>query len=239
MGTECPTPAKSRYATREAAESAARRVAIAVQPALYPYTCPCGWWHLTSNPQPDVLVVDQLEPGDGDETLLHNAPDMLFREVVLRDIRGRATREEALSLRHALNLQRWRRVLKDVWLDTERQMKAKSGIRTAPVMEWRRRASAYQAQVRERRAEAYRRSRALSGEGSQKLHHEHLRRQVVDADVQEKRRMAGDIAKDRLIGLYRDDFVRLVAEECERLGVAPADSIRSAVAELDARGEAA
>ena len=49
MQIECPTPAKRRYATPQAAQCASRRQALwADGRFLRAYDCPCGWWHLTS-----------------------------------------------------------------------------------------------------------------------------------------------------------------------------------------------
>jgi hypothetical protein len=52
MGTNvnprCATPAKCRYATPQAAERAARRLAFfAGGRFMRAYLCPCDWWHLT------------------------------------------------------------------------------------------------------------------------------------------------------------------------------------------------
>jgi hypothetical protein len=43
----CPRPDKRRYATRQAADLAARRRPAIAGLLLWPYACPCGWWHLT------------------------------------------------------------------------------------------------------------------------------------------------------------------------------------------------
>lgn len=46
--TDCPTPSKHRYATREAAVKAAKRQRLSVGKQLNPHECRCGWVHLTS-----------------------------------------------------------------------------------------------------------------------------------------------------------------------------------------------
>ncbi|MGQ4513635.1 hypothetical protein [Streptomyces sp. DW26H14] len=52
--TDCPTPSKHRYATREAALRVAARLARVRGRELNPYTCPgCGWWHLTHLAAPE------------------------------------------------------------------------------------------------------------------------------------------------------------------------------------------
>jgi hypothetical protein len=43
----CPAPTKTRHATQEAAQRAARTAAIPLGRHLNPYRCRCGWWHLT------------------------------------------------------------------------------------------------------------------------------------------------------------------------------------------------
>lgn len=46
----CPNPTKKRYATRQAAESAAHGAQIRIADPLYPYLCCCTWWHLSKYP---------------------------------------------------------------------------------------------------------------------------------------------------------------------------------------------
>lgn len=45
MTTECPTPGKHRYATREAAAKAADRTQVPYGRHLSSYECRCGWFH--------------------------------------------------------------------------------------------------------------------------------------------------------------------------------------------------
>jgi hypothetical protein len=45
----CPNPQKMRYLDLVQADAAAQ--AAIEGKTLYPYDCPCGWWHLTSNPR--------------------------------------------------------------------------------------------------------------------------------------------------------------------------------------------
>jgi hypothetical protein len=63
MPPKCPTPRKIRFKTRDRANRAARRLLREKGFALYPYQCPCGWWHLTSSrqkgltdPEPDMSL---------------------------------------------------------------------------------------------------------------------------------------------------------------------------------------
>lgn len=49
-GAGCPTPGKTAYATRQAADQAAARSPLKVGIQLASYACPCGWHHLTKGP---------------------------------------------------------------------------------------------------------------------------------------------------------------------------------------------
>lgn len=48
----CPTPAKHRYATVEAAQRAAHRTQIPFGQHLNTYPCRCGWFHNTKLADP-------------------------------------------------------------------------------------------------------------------------------------------------------------------------------------------
>ena len=46
----CPTPGKTAYATRAAANQAAAASLLRCGYQLASYQCPCGWHHLTKGP---------------------------------------------------------------------------------------------------------------------------------------------------------------------------------------------
>lgn len=61
--TACPTPAKHRYATREAALIVAARLERVRGRGLNPYTCPgCHWIHLTHLAPPERYATTRPEP---------------------------------------------------------------------------------------------------------------------------------------------------------------------------------
>lgn len=61
----CPTPSKARYADRAAAQRAAAFIRHDDRgPALSPYLCDCGGWHLTSPKHLTVRIRGALSRKD-------------------------------------------------------------------------------------------------------------------------------------------------------------------------------
>jgi hypothetical protein len=149
----CHRPRSSAFATETGAAFAALRVQIPVGKILTPCRCACGWWHLTATPR-TVPQPDLLTPRPGDGTLLTDASNTALVEAAKRDVRGTGSIGEALALRHPANLTRWRRALKELWRDVERQFAQRAGDTSETACDWRVRASVYRAVIAERRAEA-------------------------------------------------------------------------------------
>lgn len=57
----CQWPGKQRYATEQAAQSAAGRRSAWHGLDFRPYLCACGWWHLTTKPQRETHSASQKE----------------------------------------------------------------------------------------------------------------------------------------------------------------------------------
>ncbi|MBH1939250.1 hypothetical protein I5Q34_34185 [Streptomyces sp. AV19] len=217
----CPAPGKSRYATREAATSAAR-AQVAAGRILRPYQCPCGWWHLTK---------DDVEPAGppaaetiAEITALDNDA---FADLVRRDRRGIAHPHESEALRHPAVVRRWEEELTVLLVDLEAQFVQRAGDQSERTREWRGRAIWVRAELVKRRQEA----RAL-----RKAANRERPRAVLPpgAGERELRRLAGETAVERLKAAHGPEFARYVAEECERLGVEPPASVRKYLPEQTA-----
>lgn len=225
---KCPTPNKSRYATTEGAESAAHRVKLAVGKLLEPYLCHpgCGWWHLTTNriePIPagavaDPAVVEHLAGLD----------DVEFRAIVTDEAKARASMPHRIALRSPILLRRWRKTLGLLMSDIDLQIRMLAAEKGP---EWRRRALAYKTVLDARRREASTLMTAAWAEvEAQDAAAEHDRQAAAcQGEPAAQRALAGRVAIDRLIGQHLEEFARYVAEECERLGVAPSKKIRRIV----------
>lgn len=115
----CPTPAKTRYATRENAQSRAHYWSTMGDQKNYQiYRCPCGWYHLTSTgikPPVNVPVVATAEE------MLGLSPDD-FRDVVAWDVKGRVDETTAEVLRDDSVLERWRAELKILWTESQTEL---------------------------------------------------------------------------------------------------------------------
>lgn len=212
--TTCPTPAKARFATREAAESASRRATLGVGTVLHPYPCQeaCGWWHLTSKPRTDPVVTL------ADVAALHQLDDDAFRELVSNDARGGASQLRSKALRDPSLAGRWIRTLKALQRDLNAQFRLRSGDYDKDTRAWRIGATAFQGALRERRAEAVEIVRvqgaSMVSDGTKR-------------GEREGREAAGELAVNRLIEAHRAQFTELLVEEYARLGVAaPARVLR-------------
>ncbi|WP_405769215.1 hypothetical protein OG539_32630 [Actinacidiphila glaucinigra] len=200
--TACPTPSKHRYATREAAESTARRIQAGIGQILNPYPCGCDWWHLTSQ---DITLPEGAKPRQADVDRLVAMTDLDFRAVVKADATGKAGRNYRLALRHRDNLRRWKHVLGELTFDLGRQFDEKAHDRSIAAHDWRKRARGYWDALAQRRDECGR-----------------LRQQAaLDAGREAK---AAKAAMARLIEAHGAEFSRYLAEETARLEPAAAEA---------------
>lgn len=137
----CPTDQKKRYATREAAHTAARRSQIAVGALLHPYTCVCTWWHLSKQPS-DTVPLDVVADPD-DIYRLQIQSDTTFRETVSNEARGRLPMHDRIALRHSSNLLRWNRALKELRADINTQLTERATDTSLEAHDWRKRTEGY------------------------------------------------------------------------------------------------
>lgn len=137
----CPTPLKKRYATREAAHSAARGVQLAIPTPLHPYTCVCTWWHLGR--QPSDHVPADATPDPDDIARLELLSDTSFRELVSLEARGQLPMHDRIALRHTSLLLRWQRTLKELRADINLQLNNRKRDTTLLAHDWRKRAEGY------------------------------------------------------------------------------------------------
>lgn len=204
--TVCPNPTKSRYATKEAAEAAARRNQIGVGKLLYAYECDpaCGWWHLTSSARTVATPTDIAE--------IHTMSEEQFQRLVLLDAQYRAPRVRALALRDPSTAHRWIAAIKAIQRDCNVQVLSKAGLADEETKQWRAGITALQQVLGDRRREAAAiiavnpHSRALPSRS---------------AGQKELRAAAGELAIRRLVSAHRDEFTRLLLEECARMGAEP------------------
>lgn len=141
----CPTPAKKRYATSEAADRAAHGAQLAIPGPLHPYMCVCTWWHLSK--KPPTTIPDNAIPDPADIHRLELQSDGAFRETVSIEARGKAPMADRIALRHTSILLRWQRTLKELRGDINRQLTERAGDRTLEAHDWRKRAEGYRASL--------------------------------------------------------------------------------------------
>jgi hypothetical protein len=249
----CPTPEKRRYATVEAAELEAQRAQISAGRPLAVYLCDpsCGWYHLTkrggvtvANVDPDVVK------------LVAGLDDTAFASLVARDIRSQAHPAEAAALRQPQLLTRWATAIGQFQVSIEAQYAAKGGDRSPEAVDWRRRAShlRFAAAARRKEARALISARSGNREWSTETRRENwLAGQEAkarnDADYaaasltrEEQKRLsreAGDQAVQRLVEMHRNDFNRLLVEECERRSCLPPRALRDGTIRIAPTSEVA
>lgn len=243
MAIPCPTPGKSRFATVEAAESAAGKARVEGR-FLYPYdSCPCGWAHLTSQ-EPQVAS----EPDPEVTALVAALGEEAFAYLVRRESRGQAHPLEAAALRTDELVDRWLTALTRIRDDVDAQLQEHAGDRGEAAREWRLRATWTRATLDGRRKEAKRlrheaglRRAAAEREAKREAHRAQQQRAAAErearrgdvdyiracrAHIKDLRRQAGEVAIQRLIDAHGREFSAYVAEECERLGVDVPDRVR-------------
>lgn len=218
--TACPTPTKSRFATRAAADNAAKRVDLRANLQLTPYECVCTWWHLTSQ-QPEQLPRAADAPTPIVERLI-SIPDIDFREIVAADVRGEGDPDERAALRHTRNLKRWQKHLGQLIADAEQQLRERRDDKSLAGHDWRKKVTGYRDSLLIRGTEC-RRLRA-------EAHEELMRRgdsrrrdaetaAALGATPQELRTHAGELAVHRLITEHREEFERYLTEEYRAFGL--------------------
>lgn len=241
----CRTPEKSRYATREAAESAARRARLGVGKHLSPYDeCGCGWWHLTSGP------VRPVEPPSGIEEIAAMDDDA-FEELTFREIRNRVHDVERDGLRSPVLVRRWEAALRAARTNLDGQFARHADQLDEAAEDWRQRVAYLRTTAADRLAEAQQiitgvePRPAASGQpvGSKAarraLDDEHLDTVVgngpsTHVGQKDLRRAAGEAAIDRLIDAHREEFGAYLIQECRRLGaIVPDRVLRHHPAELE------
>lgn len=218
--TACPNPTKSRYATRAAAESACKRVALRVEDPLSPYECVCTWWHLTKR-QPEQLPRAVDAPGPVVERLMV-IPDIDFREIVVADVRSAGDPEERAALRHRRILKRWRQHLGQLMTDVEQQLKERRADKSLEGHDWRKKATGHRDSLALRVTECQR-LRAEAHEDTMRRDDSRQRdaetAAAMGATRKELQRHAGEIAVHRLITEHRAEFERYIVEEYRALGL--------------------
>ena len=204
----CPTPKKSRFATAEGAESAARHALPAIGVHLYPYPCTeeCGWWHLTSKARRAQQPVP--EPTAQQIEAVRSLDDAAFRELVSNDARSGAAPLRSRILREPTLSHRWISTIKEIQRDMAVQFAQRAGRTDDTTREWRKRATAFQAALSQRRLEAGRIACGVARNAPGR-----------NASERDGREAAGEAAIDRLIAAHRREFTQLLAEEYERLGI--------------------
>ncbi|MEV7466188.1 hypothetical protein AB0O20_06685 [Streptomyces kronopolitis] len=248
----CPTPDKRRYATVEAAELEARRAQISAGRPLAVYLCDpsCGWYHLTKRDTTSAAAVDLNVV-----RLVASLDDTAFAGLVARDIRSQAHPAEAAALRQPQLLTRWATAISQFQISIEAQFAAKGGDRSPEATDWRKRASHLRFAAAARRKEARVSISARSGnrEWATEARRENwLANQEAkarnDADYaaaglarEEQKRLsreAGDQAVQRLVEMHRNDFNRLLIEECERRRCLPPRALRDGAIQVEPASKA-
>jgi hypothetical protein len=203
----CPNDQKKRYATREAAESAARRSQIAIDTPLHPYVCVCTWWHLSKR-TPDTVPTDAIaDPNDIYRLQIQS--DAAFRETVATEARGKLPTHDRIALRQPGNLLRWHKALKELRADVNRQLTTRATDKSLEAHDWRRRAEGYRDTLTLRLQEC-RDLRARHLEKTQQQRDaEHLERTASQAEIQQAaaasnaaRRAARDEELDRQLDTH-------------------------------------
>jgi hypothetical protein len=145
MAERCPTPTKRRFATAEAAHAYALARELGIGDLLTPYACPCGWTHLTSQPQ----IPDRAEPDPAVLSQLRYATHDAFVDAVEADAAGRADMPVRGALRASRIRGRWITTLRAIEARLSREITDRPGG-----ADWRQRAEAFRHNVQQRLAEA-------------------------------------------------------------------------------------
>lgn len=214
MAVPCPTPDKSRYATREAADSAATRVGFAYSVELRAYPCACTWYHLTSSKD----MTDPTQGVTADTAYVQYVsalPDIDFREIAAQDATNKSKPEDSYALRHRINLNRWNNVLGQLINEAENRIGLRRGDRSLAAHDWRKRTVAYRNALVLRRTEC-KKLRAEMHEWMIRNNESRLmeakKAAAMGVTPAELRAQAGEVAIDRLINAHGKEFALYLAE---------------------------
>lgn len=200
--TDCPTPGKRKYPTKEAAEARA-----AVQSTqTWPYLCSCRSWHLTMRRVAD----DTADPGE--VARLSNLSDGDFELVVSAEVRGRATPAEAAALRTPQCAYRWHGMLKKMNASILADLAQMKGLKDE--------------ETKRRRSALVRRQGAILGRATEakrlkdlwNIERNRPKPKLTDSEKRrraEHRKAAGERALERLRDMHREDFDKLLQEELQ------------------------
>ncbi|MEU9405698.1 hypothetical protein AB0E08_08325 [Streptomyces sp. NPDC048281] len=189
---QCPEEKKRKFTSREQAMLAAGESG---RPDLNSYLCVCGWWHLTK----------KNSVGRASEQLvqtLRAASEKEFASLVLAELEGKATPDEAAALRSDDLLWRWKQALSTLLVESQQQLNATLDRDDSFTREWRKRRQRWVQQAAARRKEMSLLLRSLQ------IRRAEERRAGKDARVTPRNR-----AIDRLINAHQDEFDRLLKEE--------------------------
>ncbi|MGW2740544.1 hypothetical protein ACWC4D_40925 [Streptomyces sp. NPDC001288] len=251
----CPNPQKKRYATRQAADNAARGVQVAIPTPLHPYVCICTWWHLSKTPTETVPVDAVAHPNDIQR--LHLQSDTTFRETVSREARGQLPMDDRIAIRHPGLLLRWHNTLKELRADINQELNNRPKDNSLLTHDWRKRAEGYRdsltlrlqenRDLRARQLELAKQHRqdsntaadpaplqeqaAASNQSRREARNEQTERQLDSYGIprhalKDLRRQAGEAAIRRLIDAHGTEFSEYLAEECAALGAPVPNRVR-------------
>ncbi|MEV7123933.1 hypothetical protein [Kitasatospora griseola] len=207
----CPTPAKTQFATHEAAQRTIRRYVD----RMSTYPCVCGWLHLTSKtvePASSLPVSDQVAA----------LGDVEFAALVIQDARREVTPFQAGALRDAVSAERWLDVLNHLRSDMDRQLADRGGELSREAEQWHRRASAFRDVLAERIGEA---SGILRGVREAEAA-EAAGRAAAGGSLAQLRAAAEQRAVRRLVSAHGSEFNELVIAEFRLAGLAVPPRLR-------------
>lgn len=231
----CPNPQKKRYATAEAAHSAAHGVQIAITEPLHPYICVCTWWHL-SRQAPDLVPTNAI-PDPVDIARLETLSDTSFRDLVATEARGQLDMDTRIALRHTSLHLRWQRTLKELRADINQQLNNRRHDNSLLTHDWRKRAEGYRdsltlrlQECRDLRAAEIEKTKthraALKASNNEETDRQLDTLGVPQHTSKELRRQAGERAIQRLIDAHGTEFSAYLAEECAVLGAPLPNRVR-------------